>query len=308
MKGLFKLGELTLFDFDFTDEGETTYEQVEQAFKEVQEISKSRGNPYFMGLTSIEAKTRMLFPEFEKAGWIKLRGSGFEILEDYLVYHTVEELINDYRIKSEALLNKPKVCWYGDFLSLRNHHRPIRFASEDDRELYHDEKSKVTKEYALKLGLDHFMNVPSSRGMKMSGNFSTAWSKENVLPIIAEKVIAITDIEEMDDYFRRHVFFYGRRDFDKKGYNKDYKIPPYPEYRSFSPTEFDLACLCQADDQKTVQLIFDYMGCAYGGIRNKEIIYPPGWSKEVYEDSLTAEDKEVIRLDKERLERLHNGG
>ncbi|RKJ27626.1 hypothetical protein D7X33_42785, partial [Butyricicoccus sp. 1XD8-22] len=121
-------------------------------------------------------------------------------------------------------------------------------------------------------------------------------------------IIPITDFDQMDDFFRTHVFFMGRRDW-QEGYRQDFEIPPYPEFKRLSPSYFDIACLCEAEDEKAVKLILDYSGSVYGySEKNSDLtfLYPNGWSMEKYESTLTDKDRELIRKDKERLKRLHS--
>src|SRR5690606_6307513 len=162
------------------------------------------------------------------------------------------------------------------------------------------QKKRVTKEIAYRLGLEHFKNVPTSRGSKMS-SLDSKWQQENVLPLIAKHVIPMMDMDEIEEFFRSHAFFCGRWDWNSKG------APPRPEVKGFYPTEFELACLSQATDEKTVKEIFDYMGCSMGsGVsEGKTLIFPDGWSKEKYYESLTEEDKRILEEDRLRLERLH---
>lgn len=281
-------------------------ERIKTAFEELLDYSKGRGNPVYIGKKSIPPNAKLYLMDFAKKGWVQLRHDGLQILREYIKFHTVDELIEEYRNSANELLAKPGVCWYKDFLELRNFYGPIQFKEEEDRKQFRIEKDKVTKEVALKLGLDHFMNVPSSRGHQMN-SISSKWAKKHVLPVIAEHVIPITDIDEMESFFESHVFCFGRRDWDWEN-SCSFNVPAYPEFKKFSPTEFDLACLTQAEDEKTVALIFKYMGhsSGWGIMDGRTVIYPHGWSMEKYEESLTEEDLEIIQKDKERLARLHN--
>lgn len=295
--------EMTLFDFDFTEEAKTD-EELEKSFRELQEWHKERKLPYNLRIKDVPTHLRMDIERFKEKGWIVFNPhyneSTFEIAEEKLLHYTVEELVSEYRKNMESLLQREDVCWYNSILNLRNFHGPIRYKDKETKDEYYRQKNRITKEAALRLGLEHFRNVPSSRGTKMSC-LDSKWQKEHVLPLIAKHILPITDIDEMEQFFRDHVFFCGRWDWNSKG------MPPRVDIKGFTPSEFDLACLCQATDEKTVKEIFDYMGCSMGsGVREgKTLLFPEGWSKEKYYESLTEEDKEILKEDRLRLERLH---
>lgn len=305
-------GQLSIFDEEIVlganepQDVKKRKERVSNAFDELLELAKKRGNPIYIGIKNLPSNIKLYLLDFKENGWIEVRNDAIQIKRKYLKFHTVNELVEEYRSSANELLAKPDVCWYKHFLNLRNFFGPIQYKSDQIRNEFYIEKSKVTKELAMKLGLNHFMKVPSSRGHIMN-SVSSKWAKKYVLPVIAEHVIPITDINEMENFFKKHAFFFGRRDWDweKSG---SFKVPAYPVFKIFSPTEFNLACLSQAKDEKTVALIFKYMSHSSGRgvLNNRTIIYPAGWSMERYEQSLTDEDKEVIQLDKERLARLHN--
>lgn len=294
--------ELSLFDFDFSGE-ENSFEDKKAVFETLLDYFKELRNPYTMNIEYLPLKVKTYLDNFEAEGWIKIEQNRIEIKHQYIKFHTVEELADEYQAKMDHWLNKPDVCWYNDILQVRNFFGPIRFKDKNDQKAFYLEKNRITKEAAKQLGLNHFINKPSSRGHKMSP-FDSKWTKEHVLPTIVEHVISITDIDEMYQFFREHTFFFGRRDWNWD--KSPVQTAPYAEYRAFLPTEFDLACLCEAKDLKTVKLIMDYQGSAFGGdLMNRKIIYPNGWSYERYEATLTDEDKELIKKDKERLARLH---
>lgn len=156
---------------------------------------------------------------------------------EFLDYHTPEEAIENYQIVIESLLNRDKKCWYKDFLSARNNAGPCEFKTEEDRERFSKMKKEVTKEAAITLGLDHFMNVPSSRGHKMN-QFDSKWEKKHVIPMIAEKIIPMTDYDDVEEFFKTHSFFCGRRDWTWS--KSPTPTPPYPEYKTVSLSEFDI--------------------------------------------------------------------
>src|SRR5690606_25928488 len=111
-------------------------------------------------------------------------------------------------------LSKPDVCWYKHVLPAINFGPlPIRYKDEQTKQAVIKKKYEIIKDVATILGLDHFLNVPSSRGQKITA-FSSKWAKENVLPLVVELVKPINDYDEMQDFFESHIFFFGRRDWD----------------------------------------------------------------------------------------------
>lgn len=220
----------------------------------------------------------------------------------YIDFHDPQELIDVFKKLADERLSNPKICWYKDFLQFGNFFSPIQFKNNEDRKRFAALKYNAMKDIAIRLGLDHFLNVPSSRGTKMNV-LSSKWEREHVLPLMIEHILPITEYDEMASFFSSYSFFCGRRDWTWGKHAID--IAPYPEFKSFSPIYLDIASLCEANDAETVKLIIEYQGCAYGS-GNREVLYPKGWSMEKYQESLTDEDKELIRLDKERLEKLHN--
>lgn len=305
--------ELSLFDFDFTEANKDmfTSKKISEQFAVLQKLFKERKNSYCMNISDLPRDMIVYIDEFEKEGWIERHNGGaINIKDEYLIYHTPEEVIEEYRQVIDSVLARPSYSWYEDILPVVNFGpMPIRFKSDEERNLIYKLRKEVVKETTIKLGLKHFIEVPSSRGHKMNP-FPSKWARKYVLPMIAELVIPITDYDEMENFFNAHVFFMGRRDWDRDGYRSDYKIPPYPEFKKLCPGSFDIACLCEAKDEKTVELVLDYSGSSYGyteKVRDDLIyLYPQGWSMERYQSSLTNTDKELIKQDQERLKKLHS--
>lgn len=296
---------MTLFDFE-EDVQDLTETKIQEMFVLLQQDFKKTNNPFRKSIKYLPEKLKLYLQYFEDKGWIKIEmGTSVQIIDEYVDWHTPEEVVDTYQEQMETLLLSPNICWYTDVLQLRNFHGPIRFRSNEDRERWYELKKEITKQASIQLGLNHFLNVPSSRGPKMSS--LSSWAKKHVLPIIAEHVISISDYDEMENFFREHSFFFGRRDWDWG--KSTFPLAPYPVFKSFSPTEFKIACFCEAQDQKTVALILEYMGYASGGgiHKDRKVIFPKGWSMEKYNDSLTADDIDLIYSDIERLDRLHNG-
>lgn len=207
----------------------------------------------------------------------------------------------------DEVMKKPNLCWYNDVIPVINQGAiPIRCINNETKELMRKKQKEIIVKFAQKLGLKHFLNTPSARGYKINP-FSSKWTKENVLPLIAEKVIPMTNFVKIDSYFSNHVFFFGRRDWDRSGYRKDYDIPPYPEYVKLMPSYLEIASLCEARDEATIKLILDYSGCSFGYEKrqsNLTYVYPEGWSYAKYKESLSDDDIKVIREDQERIKRL----
>lgn len=299
---------LTLFDFDFSEE--KTVKDYEKMFTEILEISKQKGNPYCLSREYLPPHIGMMdIFEMEKLGFLKTWKDYLEISDDKLFYHTLDEALAIFEKKMAKACNKENVCWYKDVISVSHGTGISRWQSKELSNAFYLEKEKIVRRYAEQFGLKHFKEVPSSRGIKIR-SFSS-WEKENVLPVISKFVLATDNYDEIKGYFRGSSFFMG---FNRGGYL------PYPDFKSFIPTTFDIVCLSEAKTEKDVTLIFEYIGCSMGGVlcvinniskdkkylAGKKIIYPEGWSWERYIETLTDEDKENIKADLQRLNRLHN--
>lgn len=302
---------INLFSFDFTEEinGLITEERILEKFKELQDLFKENCNGYYYPLEELPNDMMIYIDEFEKKGWIEKRGKdGINILDEYLAHYTPEEVIERYKQKVNEALSQPNVSWYENILPVVNHTLlPIRYKNETEKEQIHQMRLEVIKDTVKKLGLKHFLEVPSSRGYKLNP-FTSKWSRENVIPMIAKKIIPITDFDEMKSFFDNHLFFMGRKDWDKRLYRDGYEIPPYPVFKKIIPGYFAIACLCEAKDEQTIKLILDYSGTAYGYSEktnpNLTILFPEGWSMERYQATLTDKDKKLIKEDQERIKRL----
>lgn len=295
----------TIFDFEI--ENDATEEDIKSAFSLLVQAFKKRLNPACMGKDNIPKECKRYLSYFIERKWIELKGAVVYVDENLIDYHTPEELADFLYENMENIMLEDKKCWYTDFLPVINHSGAIRYRNKEDKEKFWELKSEIIKTFAIKLGLKHFLTVPSSRG-HMMGRFSSKWEKKHVIPFIAEKVIPMTNFDEIEKFFKEHAFFCGRRDW-VWGDQGNMKTAPYPEYKSIMLSAFDIACLVEATDVKTVALILSHTGgawCNYNSDRYK-ILYPDGWSYQRYLNSLTPNDLEVIFKDIERLDRLHNG-
>lgn len=303
--------QLSLFDEEVYVEipvDQNKYQsKVQEMFNRLLDISKEKGNPYYLSLNEIPAEIQAYLLDFKKQKFIEMNDISIHIQGEYLKFHTVEELVQEYQQKIEEILSKPNFCWYKNILSISNFFGPYQYRNEQDRQLFYQRKQEIDKEVACRLGLKHFLEVPSSRGEKMK-ILSSKWARKYVIPIIVERVLAMDDYDEVQEFFKNAVFFCGRRDWDWED-----DVAPYPEFKKLQFSKLEIASLAQAKDEETIKLVLDYAGCVFLSSNynqhlkeNEFIIYPEGWSFEKYEESLTDEDKEKIRLDQERLKRLHN--
>lgn len=291
----------SLFDFEF--ESSTTEEDIVAAFEHFKQVFKKMGNYHSTSMDRLPFEIRSFVHHFEERKWIQFDGSRLTPRRDLLDYKTAEEVAEEYQNILQEILSRKSYCWYSDILSVRNNIEPFEFSSEEERQRFYELKAEITKETVLTLGLNHFLNVPSSRGMKMN-RFSSKWEKKHVIPFIASLVIPITDYDEMKAFFKNNAFFCGRRDWAW-----EMQTTPYPEFKTIMLTEFDVAALCEAKDEKTVSLILSYTGGSWcnSGSEKYKILYPDGWSYERYQSTLTFDDVDLIFADMERLNRLHRG-
>lgn len=294
---------MNLFDFNVEEVSE---EKVHEKFEELLDVHFKSGNPYYLNLNRVPSDLRPYIDYFEERQWLTTRRKdGFSIERSLLKYPTPADAIDEYQDKIEKALNSPDVCWYKTILPIRNFSSPY-FRTDEEKKRYEEMKREVTEHAATTLGLEHFKNVPSSRGMKVN-RFDSKFEKANTIPLIASFVIPITDIVEMRDFFNNHAFYSGRRDENWRS-GSSITIAPYPEYKSFTPSEFDLACLCEAEDEKTIALILQYVGGSSSSTFSKynKVLYPDGWNHTRYMNSLTDEDVISLMEDLARLKRLNN--
>lgn len=309
-------GQIDIFEmFKMMDESknkekmnEISLEDVQKVFRELITYSKNLNNPISIRRSSLSENIKKFLPRFKKEGWVKVHSQNPDILfiePSLLDYRSIDEQLQEYEEGFRKLLQKEDFCWYKDGLSYRNFFH-YSFKTEEERDVFYKRKREVTIQIALELGLKHWKEVPTSRGQK-SGGYSK-WSKKYLLPAIVEKVLTIKDINELENFFNESTFYFGREDEDTTGCT--IPIPPYPCFKKLMLTEFSLACLAQAKQEKEVYEILDYAGYSMGGIdlgdsSNKKYVYPKGMSFDTYLESLTANDLKLMADDKERLKRLH---
>src|SRR5699024_11574852 len=94
--------------------------------------------------------------------------------------------------------------WYKDFINVINYSSsPIRWI-ENREEEFDKRKNDIVIKYAFKFGLNHFKEVPSSRGYKIG--VISKWARENILPVIAKDVLELTTFDEVKKYFKENCF------------------------------------------------------------------------------------------------------
>lgn len=300
--------ELTLFDFDFSQENDEQYseEKIKEMFAIVQEYSKQKGNGYYLSIESLPRNVLPYIDTFLESGWIERRGSGINIKDTFLLYHTVDEIIEEFRQCMEAAFKTDKMLWYKDVLPIINYSiRVVRFRSEQEKKECYQKKEKVIKDYAMRLGLQYFKEnqCPDAVGYKTTTFSKKSFFYKNVLPTIVSDVKRLSTYEEVETYFKDRIFFIGRNDGDKK-----FKLPPFPEYKAFVPHYLLTACLAEAEEEQDIIMLLEYCGqCLYGNQDSlyHKAVYPKGWSFERYYATLTDEDKRVLMEERERLMGLH---
>lgn len=175
------------------------------------------------------------FHEFADRGWVTIKQNSVAPFRDLLDYHTPFEALDIFQEKIDNILDSPDVNWYNNVLPIL--HFNVTFKTDEDQELFRNLKQEVTKRAALSLGLNHFLNIPSARGHKIN-RFDSPWVRKHVIPLIASKVIPITDYDEIMEFFGTHAFFCGRQDWDSK-----YMTTPYAEYKTVLLNPLDAAAL-----------------------------------------------------------------
>ncbi|GLY12606.1 hypothetical protein [Pseudobacillus badius] len=96
--------ELTLFDFDFSNERKSV-EDLKESFRTLQEWHKEKGLPYFVNRRNVPSSVRCDIEQFFDQGWIVNEREGkFNFAEECLLYHTTDELITLYQKKMDMEL------------------------------------------------------------------------------------------------------------------------------------------------------------------------------------------------------------
>ncbi|WP_374724204.1 hypothetical protein [Calidifontibacillus erzurumensis] len=298
----------SLFDFNFESRSE---EEVKEAFAQLIQFSKKNGNPRCLrtkgyslnldGSCSFEKKNipsylKTYFNDFEEKGWIKVNGDAIEIRDDLKDFHTPEEVVEIFRETVEEYL-KNGGNFYGIYTIRTNFSLGYKFKDHPTYLEFTRIMEKVMDDFAKKLGLKHFIEVPESRGHKMD-LFDTKLAKQTVKRI-AEDIIPMTVFDDVRDYFNRYAFFRG---IDRQMAKPDILV--------LKPNALEIQSLAEATDIKTVDLILSYCGAVWSknSLKKYTIIYPDGWNRErVLEELSTPEMIDVFLKEMERLSQLHGG-
>ncbi|MED0738991.1 hypothetical protein [Aneurinibacillus thermoaerophilus] len=245
---------LTLFDYDYSQQTV----DLDGAVKELQKFFKEKGNPVrTQDFSSLSGSTIRLFPELEEKGYIRVVDGMVELKEEYRDYHSVEELLAIFHEVVDAHLaaggNHYDIYGISTQMSLMYHTPGFSRALE-----------KEVDEYGIKLGLEHFLSVPKSRGHRMG----RADGKERrwIVDAVAESVLPLDDWREVKVFFDTHAFYLGQRRA------ADGQL--YDDILTFSGRAFKYQCFAQAQDKKTVELILSYMGGGFSG-KGRSLIKKP---------------------------------
>ena len=305
--------ENSLFDYDF-DPVVYTDDEIQEAFALLIQRIKEKGNYY--GLNGIETEDiKKYFPEFEKKRWL----DGNQVRRDLIDYHTIEEVvekIEDYvyelieRIDAEEIIN-----WYEDTWRAWSKFVPCSMNVDNNKsqimkKVISNKTRCYSKKIALKLGLKHYIENPSSRGTMMNV-FNHKGYKKHFIPYLEKEIVKINDFDEMQKFFDCY-FLAGRRD-QLWSSGSSFKTPPYPEYTKLSLNELQIASLCETDEsnyKEVLGMILKHIGCSSAGrsVKNLKLGHSPTFTYQDYIQSLTDEDMLLIFDDLQRLEKLHGGG
>src|SRR5699024_3802840 len=288
-----------LFDYDFSEE--VTDEKLEEYFYEIQLIFKGNGNGRLLLEEDIQGKIKPFLHYMMEKGWLiySPNKTGYDVHDEHVIYHSVDELIEEYREKiygTFKLMKEEDMNYYDHLLPVINScSPPIRWTQNTEkRKQVEIAKKEIVKDVETQLSLQHFLEKPKSRGYQ-TNPMGTKWAKKNVLPIIIDNVQITEDIEEIKQFFYTRIWFMGRDDW------KSNIHPPYPLYKRIMPSSFQLACLAEAVTSKEVKLILKYANAGFGYTEKTsdelEYVYPGDWSYERYMLSLTKDDLNLIRSD-----------
>ncbi|MDX8367696.1 hypothetical protein [Cytobacillus sp. IB215665] len=283
---------MDLFDF----ETEKSTESLESSFKRLVQWYKEDGNPVRERISYLPSDLRVRLNEFEEEGWIKFENkyTSFSIPNHLKDFYSPDERVDMIIGKMEKLYED------GNIFDLLKFNSPsCEFATKKDRDEFYLLEKDARKHFAKdvvsnKLALQYFTQNESSRGTKIN-RFSTSLEKEAV-KTLAEEIIPISDIDEIEHYFKTTAFFCGIC-----------KTSGQAEVRVISPILFDIACLCEAKTEKQVKLIISYAGGSSTNLYTTKyrIVYPKSWSTQRYFDELTPELIDVMFSNHDRLCRLY---
>lgn len=80
--------ELTLFDFDFSEEQEKMFseERIKEKFNELIQYSKKVGNPHYLSIRELPNNMYMYLEKFIEKGWVKQNETGVYIPDKHCIY------------------------------------------------------------------------------------------------------------------------------------------------------------------------------------------------------------------------------
>lgn len=304
------LEEISLFDFSF--EAVTyTDEEIQEAFALLVQRIKQKGNYYGLNVKIDDIKKYI--PAFEDRKWL----TGKQVRRDLLDYHTVEDVIENIENYIDELIQRIDageiINWYEDTWRTWNEFVPCSMAvdTKESQQL----KSRIwkstavfSKKIALKLGLKHYAENPSSRGSVMNA-FNSKGYKKHFIPYLESEVLKINDFDEMKEFFDCY-FLAGRRD-QLWSSDSSFKVAPYPEYTKLHLNELAIASLCETDEsnfKEVLKMILKHTGISCAGrssIEQQTVRYSPTFTYRDYINSLTNEDLALIFDDIQRLSSLH---
>lgn len=296
----------SLFDFDFEpvviSDGE-----VEEMWNLIQLEMKKEGN-YYIERRIIEKFGLQKYQEsFVKKGYMTLRHDQYSAVRSQLVYHTLNEILEEFEEQVERFLENPSRDYKGSasfLLNLPCDMAPTIEESQKIKGKAYELMKPYSKRIAIELGVDFYTKNILTNSNKMNC-FSDKAYKTHFLPFFYDLVIPITDYDEMYDLLKNHSFVVGRSD------SFMYGRTPYLQVEKPSFTDLDIAVLCQTTDKKIINHILERCGKSIGGRRNindnnfSGLLFPPTFSYQDYINSLTMDDAAKIIEDIERLERLH---
>ncbi|MEK5217762.1 hypothetical protein [Psychrobacillus sp. FSL H8-0487] len=296
----------SLFDFDF-EPVVISDEEVEEMWSLLQLEMKKEGN-YFTERKFIEKLGLQKYQEsFVKKGYMTLRHDQYSAVRSHLIYHTLDEILDEFEEKVERFLENPSSDYRGSasfLLELPCDMAPTIDESQKIKGEAYELMKPFSKRIAIELGVDYYTKNILTSDYKMNC-FSDKAYKTHFLPFFYDLVIPITDYDEMYDLLKNHSFVVGRNDHFMYG------TTPYLKVEKPMFSDLDIAVLCQTTDKKIINHILRRVGKSMGGRSNindnnfSGLLFAPTFSYQDYVNSLTMDDSVKIFDDIERLNRLH---
>lgn len=270
---------MNLFDFDFSQE--VTQEDIENAVKELAAYSKKLGNPRVVSVeyrfnefgeyekTTIPIRLQQMIPHLIESGYVSSTPDGLVLKDEYKDFHTVSELIEHFRKICHYYLNNGGDA-YGLYSIRTTFGLLYRLKTQEEQRKFNFCLEKELCEIQRSLGLQHFLNVPKSRGSKM--NVLNEGKLRKIRRIMAEELVEYTDYRSVIDYFERHGVCRGLLNYNENATWIDHSKTMKLDVITMLPTEFKAQCIAESTDPKEIELILDYIGCMNRPKENQEII------------------------------------